>query len=37
MKRNIMWLDKGDNDRQGETSGKCVMGIHRPTPFEDWA
>lgn len=37
MKRNITWQDEGDNGRQGETSGKCMVGDHRPSPSEDWA
>ena len=37
MKRNITWQNEGDNGRQGETSGKCMVGNRRSTSFENWA
>ena len=37
VKRNITWQNEGDNGRQGETSGKCMVGNRRSTSFENWA
>ena len=37
MERNITWQNEGDNGRQGETSGKCMVGNRKSTSFENWA
>ena len=37
VKRNITWQNAGDNGRQGETSGKCMVRSRKSTSFENWA